>query len=51
MNTSINHEDNLENTINLDDISSSFVPNNLQHPGIINLGDSSNFTTLVRSNN
>jgi hypothetical protein len=51
MNTCINHGINQVKTINLDDLLQSFAIGYFQHPQIINLGDSSNFTTLVRSNN
>jgi hypothetical protein len=41
---------NLENIMNLDDLSQSFGPNHSQRLTIINLGDSFKFTTLVKCN-
>ncbi len=49
-NVSINQGVNAKPPINLNDLSHSFTPNNLQPPPFINLGDSSNYTTPMKGN-
>ncbi len=49
--TCINHGINQENAINLDYLLQSYALGYPQHPQIIDLGDYSNFITLMRGNN
>jgi hypothetical protein len=49
-NVGTNQGTNAETPINLNDLSHSSTPNNLQPPPFIDLGDFSNYTTPMRGN-